>query len=236
MIRLLICLVTIGATQMAFSQIKFGVNVKAGVGEMEKVPDHHSFQYPNEIESAPAPTWGFGIYASKELGRLFTVSAELGYNKITGLENETFYIYDIDYMVRYKYESETVRNAHYVSLPISLDLKIAPRVSIGVGVSANYLIADKRYSELRINDVLNGIIGGGNDLNKFDLGIHTQANIQLSEKFALSGKASWGMINTRPTGLGDAFSTYLNFPDPEDFAAKNRQFTIGLTYFFTSPK
>jgi hypothetical protein len=231
--RLIIIVCALFVAQTASSQIQLGINIKAGVGEMKKTENENSpFHHLNEIESELTTTWGVSFYASKEIHKLLNVSAELEYNNIVGIENETFYVHSLDNGHITKHTSKTTRNAHYLTLPLTLGLKISPKVTVGGGMSASYMLTNSTYSEYRVSEILNGVIGGGNDLNRFDVGLHTQAKIQLSEKFMLNGKASWGLINARTPETRDAFSTYFNFPNSQDFEVKNRQFTIGLTYLF----
>ncbi len=234
--RLIICVLVLFSTQAAKSQIQLGIQLKTGIGEMQKLENSAFPFHLNEIDSEPAPTWGVSIQSMLSLHSHIKLSAELGYNHIQGVENEVYYITNIDNGAVTEYTAETTRKAHYISLPISLDFKIAPKVSIGTGISANYLLTNNRLSEYRANGIKYAIIGGGNDLNRFDLGLHLQSSIELSDKFILSAKGSWGMLNIRTPETRDAFSTFSGFDDSQQFEVKNRQFTLGITYMLLNNK
>ncbi|MFT5819630.1 MAG: hypothetical protein ACI8ZM_000855 [Crocinitomix sp.] len=228
--RFIICVITLFSAQMAMSQLQFGINTKAGIGEMKKIPSDNDFLSNNIIESQPAATWGISALATKTFFEKLNLTLEVGYNNIKGVEEEVFFVTAFEDGSVTTYETETTRNAHYLSVPLSVEYKIAPKVWLGVGASANYLITNSTFFESRVNKARGLYYGTGNDLNRLDIGLHAQASVNLSDHFTLVAKANWGMLNTRTPGTGDALSTFFNFIEPQQFEVKNRQFTLGITY------
>jgi hypothetical protein len=199
---------------------------------MKKIENDNQIGALNRIDSDRDLTWGVSLVAFKKIHSKYTLSAELGYQSIKGIVNEMLHLTNIENGQTSISQVKTIRNAHYITLPISIDLQIDKKVFIGGGLSANYLFTNNRITEYYYNGKPYGSDSGGNDLKKFDIGIHAQASICLSKHFSLTGKANFGILNVRPSTLQSSYNPSIGLPQHPNFETKNRQFTLGLTYFF----
>lgn len=207
-----------------------GLTLKSGIGEFKRISGEDDFFGLNTVTTSPAFAWGVMVDAEKQFSKYFSGQSQVGYHNIRGNEMESYAVIDLETGQSTAYRSETERNANYLSLTTILNLHPNSKLIVGMGFSMNFLLSNSYLTHGYINEMPGYIMGGGNDLLKFDLGLNPQVGYCLTDKIKIYAAAQFGLLNVRDPEFKDSFSREMGIDSGTEINLKSRLYTIGLKY------
>lgn len=214
----------------------FGLTFKSGISEFHSVSSEDAIFRPNLITTSPSFSWGIFADGEKQLSKFISIQSQIGYNNIRGNEIETYSAINVDNGEEVEFRSETERNAHYVSLLSFVNFHPSAKFIIGMGFSFNYRISNSYESHGYSNNMPSYVIGGGNDLQNFDLALNPQIGYKIADRINIYAAAQFGLFNIRDENIKDSYSREFGIDSGNNFMLKSRQYTIGLKYSFYKGK
>ncbi len=215
------------------AQHHFGAFADAGLSLMNSKTLKVDEERGVTLNSGFQPSFAVGLSYLYQFDQL-NLETGIQYNVINGATQQEFSISINDGPIN-NVTTLMDRGAHYLNVPLIVNYTIDV-LSVGLGASGGFLMTNSYHFASGHNGAPGILVGGGNDLARFDFGLNAQLSCEILENLSIQGRAYLGLNNIESDVEETILSSTYGLSHVADRSLRNRQVTLGLKYMFGTDK